>query len=932
MFRKMNLKAKLMILFLLIGLVPFTAISIISLVKSGSALRQQAYGQLIGMKKIKKSQIERFFQERQGDLSVLIDTVKTLRQEAASKLESVQSNKKTAIEILTGQWFRDIQAQQDRSLVSRGLNTFTQALATGKQSQEYHIISEEIDEFVKLNGYDDYFIIDLKGHIVHSQAREPDFNTNILTGKYRDSGLSRAVKRALESNKATIEDFAPYAPSNGSSAAFIAAPILTDTGTRGVVALQVSLASIQAIIQDRTGLGKTGETYLVGKYNGVISFRSDLETMGNGKLKVGTDITQRATEYILTVLDGKSGLNVYSDSKQNLTMVAFQPLKIRGLNWGIITKVNLEEVIVPHVKGESNDYFGTYIKKYGYYDLFLIHPEGKVFYSVQKEAEYQTNLISGKFAGSNLGELVRTILSTRQFGIADFAPYAPAGNTPAAFIAQPILQNGTVEGIVALQLSLDAINAIMQERDGMGETGETYLVGTDYLMRSDSFLDPVHHGVAASFADPDKGRVDTEAVQMALSGKEGAKVSRDYNGHEVLSAFTRLKVGDTQWALIAEVDTKEAFAAVNSLKHYTIFIALGAAAIICLCAYFISRSITAPIIKSVEMANKMAKGDLTLEIDISLEDEIGVLVNALNAMSRNLRGMFGEIASGTTTLTTSSTGLSAISEQMSGNSDHTTESANNVAAAAEEMATNMNNVAAATEQTSANLQMVVAAAEEMTSTINEIAGNTSKGSQTTARAVETAKQVSGRVDELGKAAREIDKVTETIADISEQTNLLALNATIEAARAGEAGKGFAVVAGEIKDLAHQTALATDEISNRISGVQQNTKESVEAIQSIEEIISQINDIMTNVASAIEEQSVTTQEISDNVSQAAQGVQDVNENVNHSSAVAGEVTRDIAGVSRATGEINTGSLQVKTSADQLSGLAKELSELVGRFKI
>ena len=152
----------------------------------------------------------------------------------------------------------------------------------------------------------------------------------------------------------------------------------------------------------------------------------------------------------------------------------------------------------------------------------------------------------------------------------------------------------------------------------------------------------------------------------------------------------------------------------------------------------------------------------------------------------------------------------------------------------------------------------------MTSTINEISKNTAKGSETTGRAVDTAKQVTNKVDALGRAAREINKVTETIADISAQTNLLALNATIEAARAGEAGKGFAVVAGEIKALAQQTAQATSEISLKIESVQTTTQESVTAIGSIVEVIDEINSIVSTIASAIEEQSITTQEIASNV--------------------------------------------------------------------
>ena len=346
----------------------------------------------------------------------------------------------------------------------------------------------------------------------------------------------------------------------------------------------------------------------------------------------------------------------------------------------------------------------------------------------------------------------------------------------------------------------------------------------------------------------------------------------------------------------------------------------------------ILRFIITPIAKGVVMANKMAEGDLTQQLDIDQNDEIGVLAAALNKMSSNLKNMFGEISANTQTLSSSSSELSAISEQISTNAAQTADRSNNVSASAEEMATNMNSVASAMEETSTNIQTVVSAAEEMNATIAEISGNTAQGSETTAQAVKMAKHVSDKVDELGKAALEINKVTETIADISEQTNLLALNATIEAARAGEAGQGFAVVAGEIKALAQQTAEATSEINTKIVGVQTSTQESVTAIESIVDIINEINNIVTAVAAAIEEQSATTQEISNNVSQAAIGVEEVNSNVSQTSAVASDVTQDITQVSQAANEMSSGSEQVKTSAEELSNLAENLNEMVGRFKI
>ena len=270
-----------------------------------------------------------------------------------------------------------------------------------------------------------------------------------------------------------------------------------------------------------------------------------------------------------------------------------------GIRWAMMSEIDVAEALSP-LDDEGNEYYARYKELYGYYDLFLVNSDGYVFYTVEKEADYRTNMINGKFSGSNLGKLVKKVMETKQFGIADFEPYAASNNEPCAFIAQPIVHNGEVETVVALQLSLDSINQIMQEREGMGKTGETYLVGSDKLMRSDSFLDPQNHSVKASFANPSKGSVDTEAVRNALAGNTESRIITDYNGNPVLSAYTPLKVGDTTWALIAEIDEAEAFSTIKALQYLMLIVVVIGIAAIIIVAFFITRSITKPINVVVE--------------------------------------------------------------------------------------------------------------------------------------------------------------------------------------------------------------------------------------------------------------------------------------------------------------------------------------------
>ena len=347
-----------------------------------------------------------------------------------------------------------------------------------------------------------------------------------------------------------------------------------------------------------------------------------------------------------------------------------------------------------------------------------------------------------------------------------------------------------------------------------------------------------------------------------------------------------------------------------------------------------SNSMTKPIIRVVAGLKDVAEGegDLTTRLDIKYKDEVGDLSHWFNTFMDNLQKMIRNIVGNAETLDRSSSELSSLSERMSNNSNEMSAKSNSVAASSEEMSANMNSVAAAMEEASTNVGMVATSAEEMTSTINEIAQNSEKARTITSEAVSRAQDASARVDELGNAAKEIGKVTEAITEISEQTNLLALNATIEAARAGEAGKGFAVVANEIKDLARQTAEATQEIKEQISGIQSSTSGTVSEIEEILKVINDVNEIVTTIATAVEEQSLTTKEIANNVSQASKGIQEVNENVSQSSAVSAEIAKEITDVNQAAGEMSNSSSQMNLSSSDLSKLAAELKEMVSRFKI
>jgi methyl-accepting chemotaxis protein len=352
-------------------------------------------------------------------------------------------------------------------------------------------------------------------------------------------------------------------------------------------------------------------------------------------------------------------------------------------------------------------------------------------------------------------------------------------------------------------------------------------------------------------------------------------------------------------------DNKEELKAASSSLNITITVTtILALAVGIFVAVFLGRSITTATQSVLRQAEAIASGDLTRDdLTMSSRDELGDLTVAINKMSTSLKSMILAIGENSMRVTSASEELSNTSQQISANSEETSAQAKVVSDSAQVV--------------SQNLQTVATGAEEMGVSIREIAKNATEAAKVATSAVKVAETTTTTVSKLGDSSTEIGQVIKVITSIAQQTNLLALNATIEAARAGEAGKGFAVVANEVKELAKETAKATEDISRKIEAIQADTKAAVEAIASISGVINQVNGISNTIATAVEEQNATTNEMARNVSQAAQS--------------SGEITSNINGVAEAAESTSRGATDTQRAAQQLVQTSAELRRLVDQFK-
>ena len=422
-----------------------------------------------------------------------------------------------------------------------------------------------------------------------------------------------------------------------------------------------------------------------------------------------------------------------------------------------------------------------------------------------------------------------------------------------------------------------------------------------------------------------KGEYVSETIVSAKTGKKMEFV------------FAPIELGRTgsSWHLAVGAPVDEVMAQARSQKNTSIMISLITLFILFGAIYYIAGVvIVRPVNQVVAGLSDIARGDgdTTKRLVVTSDDEIGKLASAFNLFMEKLQGMLTTISGNARQVEESSADLATLADDLASGAGETSEKSHTVAAATEEMNVNIASVAAAMKEASANITRVASTTEEMSSTINKITGNAEKAREISGDAVSKTRTASTRMEELGTAALNIDKVTDTINDISEQTNLLALNATIEAARAGEAGKGFAVVASEIKELACQTADATNDIKTKIEGVQNSVRESVIEIRGVTKVINRVNDIITTIASSVEEQSIATSEISGSIANASMGMREVGENMTQVSAVSGDIAQDITQVNTLAGEMTGNTNHVNDNAANLAGLSGKLKKILSSFKI
>ncbi|MBF0358683.1 MAG: methyl-accepting chemotaxis protein [Magnetococcales bacterium] len=807
----MTMQKKIAALILLAGIIPLLIIVGAARYMAHDSLVDGTMNQMERVRTAKISAVESYFNQRKNDLAKLTKAVGKMQNTAKVSLEKIRDTNQRAVSGYLDRRIKDVAKLATNESLGQSMATidwvFRQADKKAGGEKWTLIVDKQtpwLEKFQAEHGFEDLYLISLRGDVFYTATRGSELGSNV---KNQQTSLGQLLDKAKK--QLSVQDHILKQKSSADAKIYIGAPVKLKGNIIGIVAVSIATKKMFTPLLSKNGLGKSGKVYLVGQD------RTLRANIGTGSIK-DEFINQEAAKQALA---GHSGAGLISNNGL-LRLAAWQPLLVGKNRWALITESDLVEGVGSSANSELGQ---KYLDKSGYYDLFLIKPNGLVFHTAARQKDYGTNLITGPYSDSNLTHLLRSVVKTKKPGMTDVLPYAPSNGEPAAFIAAPIISSGVVEMVVALQLPLEGLTQILTPGDSLGSNGDIYLVGPDKRMRSDSYTRPESHSVFASFnGSLENNGMDIEAVTAALAGNSGTLADES---NSTFYAYAPISFESFTWALVLESGTTSGGGLLAELINTLTLISFALIPLVLLLALAGAKNTVNPLTPFTELIDQLAQGNFAATLQQGQKSSMGNLANQVIEMTERIGQM---------TINVRKAAMAMIKQGQE------------LAKTAQNQAQAQPQLQPASEAAAPTIDFSKITAA-ITNIESSLAGETRQALISEQSVELTSMDIAESNQSINEAISASREVSERIFVIEEQTRqlrLLAMNAAIEAARSGGPGEAFVTSAKEMRKLAEQSRIGASEIhrlstsntrgatlaGEKLTNLAQTIRKSIELIQ------------------------------------------------------------------------------------------------------
>ncbi|MGX9726951.1 MAG: methyl-accepting chemotaxis protein [Candidatus Electronema sp. VV] len=973
---RQSIKGKLLFWLLLISLVPMAVIAGISYLKSSQGLQRQSFENLESSLAFQKQALQAYFDEQKKTLLNISETMNLLQQEAFIKLSAIRDLQKRQVVDYFQMRYQNVQSFSSNP---QQQGEFLKLIRDKGAAQS---LSDEMFSYLKVwmaqRDFHSLTLISPAGQVLYST------DSGVAVGAAAEEGSveAQALKKGLQ--ETAFIDYSRSSFFKDEAVAYFAAPLVNEDRLEGVFLFRLKNDALDRLMRDTPGLGDQGESYMIG-VDGMFRSNSiyfEEPTLANPAFVVDT-------ESVVYALSGESGEETTINYRGDYVLSSYTAVELYGTTWVLLVEMDQAGAVTPKrtVNEQTTDHLSELTTVHGFPDLYLVNPDGYIFYSAKKKSDHLTNILTGPYAKSGFSETVKGALETKALRVSDYNFYEPADGKPAAFMTQPVMNTkGEIIMLAALQIPIDRINAVMNIRsqfeaesthqlasDEMATT-ETYLVGQDKLWRSEA-SNAKKYGADSTLL---KAKADTKATQEALAGKDSTEIIVNSAGETVLSSWAPFTYNnkDIVWAIISEVNYDEVHQPISQLMWFIGGIAAAAALLIAVVSLLVAGGMTKQVDEIMEVMTKVEQGDYSGRAQVTSKDELGRLASDFNTMTGTIESLLKtreaeheklntsiiqlleeitQLADGDLTIRATVTDdvIGTLADSLNLMLDNLGKAFHRIKDSAEQVGSTANVLSESTgelaEQNNTQSKMLNEAVEKIAALTEEIrkaadkavqsAGSSKESSHVAEDGAAAVRETSHSMEairsnvqntaraikRLGESSQEISDFARNINEISDRTSILALNASIQAAAAGEEGRGFAVVAEEIQRLAERAAVSTRQIETLIRNILgEITEAGVSMDASIQEVV-QGTKLSQNALAKLEEITSRSNEVASLIEDVAAVSKEQSETT---AALAGKM-KEIGGISLETAQETMGA---SISMREMAAMGDDMLQAVGAFKL